>query len=405
MRAFERLLRYVTVFTASDENEPAANGQRALGAMLVDELLALGVSDAMLDADGYVYGHLPATDGCKNAPRLGFVAHMDTAPDFNGDHVRPRVIERYDGAAVPLGAERTLSPAQFPHLEKLKGRTLIVTDGTSLLGGDDKSGIAEIMTLIERLQTEQIPHGPLSFCFTPDEEIGQGADRFDLERFAADYAYTVDGGVEGEVVYENFNACSAEFVVHGFNVHPGDAKNIMLNAQLIAMEINALLPGMETPSHTEQYEGFYHLCDMSGNVERATLSYIVRDHSAAAFDARKATLRLIEKCLNEKYGQGTVELVITEQYRNMEEMIRPHYHLIENAIAATKEAGVAVRIVPIRGGTDGARLSYMGLPCPNLGTGGFACHGPYEHVTAEGMDACVEILLNIQKRYAAMERA
>lgn len=400
MRALERLLQYVPVFTASDEHIHAANGQRTLGLMLVDELLSLGVSDAMLDADGYVYAHIPATEGFADAPRLGFVAHMDTAPDFNGKDVRPRIIDRYDGCAVDLGAGRTLSPEQFPHLPALKGRTLVATDGTSLLGADDKAGVAEIMTLCERLMTEDIPHGGISICFTPDEEIGQGADRFDIERFAADFAYTVDGGQEGEVVFENFNACAATFTVHGFNVHPGDAKNVMINAQLVAMEINAMLPAGEVPAHTELYEGFYHLCDMSGNVEKTVLEYIVRDHSASMFDARKATLRHIEKCINEKYGAGTVELAIVEQYRNMEEMIRPHYHLVENAIAATEEAGVTVHIEPIRGGTDGARLSYMGLPCPNLGTGGYAFHGPYEHITAEGMDACVQILLNITRRYA-----
>ncbi len=407
MRAYERLLQYAVIFTASDPDSkdvPTTERQKDLGRILTRELISLGVSDAAMDGYGYVYGHLAATPGCEDAPRIGYIAHMDTAPDFNGDNVRPRVIERYDGSDVLLGECRTLSAKQFPHLNRLQGRTLIVTAGDSLLGADDKAGIAEIMTLIEQLQTNGTTHGKLSFCFTPDEEVGSGADHFNLEVFDADYAYTVDGGEEGEVVYENFNACAAVVTCHGFNVHPGTAKDVMVNAQLLAMEFNAMLPAAETPAHTDGYEGFYHLCDMTGDVEKATLSYIVRDHCAERFDFRKETLQQIVRTMNERYGSDTVELTLVEQYRNMAEKIQPCFHLVDNAIEATKAAGVKPLIEPIRGGTDGARLSFMGLPCPNLGTGSFACHGPYEHATAEGMDACVRILENITACYAAMHR-
>lgn len=408
MRAYERLLKYVKVWTESDENSgtvPSTSRQFELAKILVDELKELGLSDAMADDKCYVYAIVPATNGYENAPKLGLIAHLDTAPDFNGNNVNPRVIENYDGQDVILGdSGRVLSNKDFPYLASLKGKTLIVTDGNSLLGGDDKAGIADIMTLIERINNENIPHGKLSICFTPDEEIGAGADHFDIKKFDADFAYTVDGGEPGEIVYENFNAAGAVFEIRGVNIHPGSAKGKMINAQLVAMEINSLLPGAEIPSMTENYEGFYHLTDMRGDVSFAELKYIIRDHSETIFAARLETLRHIEKAMNEKYGAGTVKLAIREQYRNMIEKIRPCMHLVDNAMAAAREQGIEPVVCPIRGGTDGARLSFMGLPCPNLGTGGsYACHGPYEHAVAEDMDKEVDILIGIVSRYAVFK--
>lgn len=404
MRASERFLKYVRVFTSSDEESstvPSSARQFDLARMLAEELRQLGVADAHVDEKCYVYGSIPASDGCEDCPALGLIAHMDTAPDFCGENVNPQVIENYDGKDVKLGESgRVLSSEMFPHLASLAGRTLITTDGTTLLGGDDKAGVAEIMTVVEELQKGGRPHGRICIGFTPDEEVGRGADEFDVEKFGADYAYTLDGGTEAEIVYENFNACSAEFQVNGVNIHPGEAKNKMINAAIVAMEINQMLPACERPEHTEMYEGFYHLCNMEGNVERAKLEYIVRDHNGGSFEARKATLKMIEKTINEKYGVGTATLIIREQYRNMEEMIKPCLHLIENAKAVIRSHGLEPDVSPVRGGTDGARLSYMGLPCPNLGTGGYAFHGPYEHITAEGMDTMVSIVLGIISKYA-----
>lgn len=408
MKAVERLLNYVKVFTTSDpesETVPSTARQFDLARILVKELQELGIEDARVDDSCYVYGTLPATKGCENSTAIGFIAHMDTSPDFCGENVNPQIIENYDGGDVALGSSgRVLSTKNFPHLPGLKGSTLITTDGTTLLGADDKAGVAEIMTLVERLQAEKIPHGKICVGFTPDEEIGRGADCFDIPGFGAQFAYTVDGGIETEVVYENFNACSAYFEVNGFNIHPGDSKNKMINASLVAMEINQMLPGCETPSHTEMYEGFYHLTGISGNVEAAKMHYIVRDHDIRSFEARKKTLRLIEKILNEKYGEKTVTLRIVDEYRNMVEKIEPHIHLIDNAKAVMREMGLEPEISPVRGGTDGARLSFEGLPCPNLGTGGYGFHGPYEHITAEGMDRAVEIMLGIVKKYVNEER-
>ena len=404
MKAYERLLRYVKVSTASDpqsQTVPTTKCQFELGNMLLEELKELGVEDARIDDKCYVYGSLPATKGYENKVKIGFIAHMDTAPDFCGQNIKPQIIENYDGGDVVLGnSGRVLDTKNFPHLKNLKGRTLITTDGTTLLGSDDKSGIAEIMTMIEQIQSENIPHGKISIGFTPDEEVGAGADYFDIEGFGADFAYTIDGGEEGEIVYENFNACEVIFEINGFNVHPGSAKNTMINAQLLAMEINSMLPSGETPRDTEEYEGFYHLCEMQGNVEKAKLEYIVRDHSNEIFEARKLTVKHIEKLMNEKYGQGTVTLKIRDQYQNMAEKVRPCIHLIDNAVEVAKEIGIEPIVVPERGGTDGARLSFLGLPCPNLGTGGYAFHGPYEHVTVEGMDKSVDLMIGIIKKYA-----
>lgn len=403
MRAYERLLNYAKVATPSNpdsETVPTSGCQFELAKKVAEELKALGVTDAHVDEKCYVYGQIPASEGYEGCKSLGFIAHMDTAPDFNGYDVKPQIIENFDGQDVTLGISgRVLKVKDFPELNNMKGRTLITTDGTTLLGSDDKNGVAEIVTLAERILTENIPHGKICIGFTPDEEVGAGADHFDVEKFGADVAYTVDGGMEGEIEYENFNAAEALFTVHGNNVHPGEAKDIMLNAQLLAMEINAKLPADEIPSKTEGYEGFFHLTDMKGNVEKAELSYIIRDHDREKFEARKALTEEIAAAMNEKYGEGTVELRLKDQYYNMKEMIEPHMELIEYAKAAAAEAGLNPKVVAIRGGTDGARLSFMGLPCPNLGTGGFGFHGPYEHTTAEGMDACVEMLLNITARF------
>lgn len=404
MRAYERLLNYVKIHTASDESSstvPSSRRQFDLAEILAEEMKSIGIADARVEENCYVYGTIPAAKGYEDKTRIGFIAHLDTAPDFCGEHVNPQIHEDYDGGEIVLGnSGKILSPGQFPHLRALKGRTLITTDGTTLLGADDKAGIAEIMTLAEELIHSTEPHGQVSIGFTPDEEVGSGAAEFDIPGFGAQFAYTVDGGCENEIVYENFNACGVEFEINGFNIHPGESKNTMINAALLAMEINSMLPSAETPAHTEQYEGFYHLTEMEGTVERAKLQYIVRDHSGAHFESRQETLRHIEKIMNEKYGNGTVKLTITQQYRNMAEVIAPCMHLIDNAKDSIREAGLEPDTSPIRGGTDGARLSFAGLPCPNLGTGGYAFHGPYEHITAEGMDLTVKILRGIVRRYA-----
>ncbi len=403
MKAYERLLKYVAVHTTSDEESttvPTAAREFDLANMLVAELKAIGVHDAEVDDMCYVYASLPATEGCENAPKLGFIAHMDTAPDFSGENVRPRIIEQYDGGDVVLGTSgRTLENAQFPHLASLKGRTLIVTDGTTLLGADDKAGVAEIVTMLEEIIKEGTPHGRISVGFTPDEEVGSGADHFDVKRFGADFGYTCDGGAEGELEYENFNAAGATFTIRGFNIHPGEAKGKMINAILVACEINGMLPKGQTPRDTAGYQGFWHLTDLSGTTEEAKLQYIIRDHDFESFERRKEMLEKIAAVMNDTYGAGTVTLSIRDQYRNMKEKIEPCMHLIENAKQAMEKAGVMPRVQPIRGGTDGARLSFMGLPCPNLGTGGYAFHGPYEHITVEGMDASVEILKNLVAIY------
>ena len=406
MRAYERLLKYVQIGTPSNpagECVPSSACQFDLAKVLVEELKAIGVENAQVDDKCYVYASIPAQKGYENCKKLGFIAHMDTAPDFNGCGVKPQIIENYDGNDVTLGESgRVLKVKDFPELAHLKGRTLITTDGTSLLGADDKSGIAEIITLAEMVIQNDIPHGKICIGFTPDEEIGSGADNFDVERFGADIAYTVDGGMEGEIEYENFNAAGATVTVHGNNVHPGMAKDIMVNSQLVAMEFNGMLPADETPATTEEYEGFFHLTNMEGNVECTKLHYIVREHDGEKYKERKALLEKITDQVNGKYGAGTVELEVKDQYFNMKEMIEPHFHLIENAKEAAKEVGLNPKVVPVRGGTDGARLSFMGLPCPNLGTGGFGFHGPYEHITAEGMDLCVEMMRKIVEKYSAL---
>ncbi len=407
MRAYERLLNYVKVYTTSDEEGqgiPSTERQFDLAMQLVDEMKTLGIDDARVDEHCYVYGTIPATPGYENRSAIGFIAHLDTAPDCSGEGVKPQVHEKYDGGEVALGESgKVLSPETFPHLKSLKGRTLITTDGTTLLGADDKAGIAEIMTLAQELLSSDIPHGKICIGFTPDEEIGGGAELLDIPAFGAEFAYTVDGGAENEIVYENFNACGAEFTVHGFNIHPGESKNKMINAALVAMEINSMLPAGETPRHTDMYEGFFHLTQMQGNVEEARLQYIIRDHSASHFEARQEMLQHIAKMINEKYGEGTVTLTIHQQYRNMAEKLTGCMHLIDFAKESIREQGMEPDTSPVRGGTDGAQLSFRGLPCPNLGTGGYAFHGYYEHITAEAMDMVVKVMTGIVSRYAQRE--
>ena len=404
MRAYERFLKYVTIYTTSDEesaSHPSTARQFDLAHLLVEQLKELGVADAAVDEKCYVYGTLPATPGYEEKPALGFVSHMDTAPAAPGENVKPQVFENYDGGDVLCAGTGEYMPVEkFPELANWKGQTLITADGTTLLGADDKAGIAEIMTAVERIQKENIPHGKLCIGFTPDEEVGQGADFFDVDRFGAQFAYTVDGGDVGELEYQNFNAADAVVTVHGFSVHPGSAKDLMKNAQTIAMEFAAALPAEEVPEHTEGFEGFFHLYQMSGDVTTAKLHYIIRDHDGEKFAARKALMEEITARLNAEHGAGTVVLELKDSYYNMEEKVKPHFHLIENAEKAIREAGLEARIVPIRGGTDGARLSFMGLPCPNLGTGGFNFHGPCEYITAEKMDQSVQVILNIISIYA-----
>ena len=403
MRAYERLLNYVKVWTTSDSESgthPSTMRQFDLAHQLVQELKDLGLADARVDEHCYVYATLPATPGQESAKPLGFISHMDTTDDASGENVNPQIHPNYDGGKVVLPATgAVLDPAVFPFLTEMKGQTLITTDGSTLLGADDKAGVAEIMTMLERIIAEKRPHGKLCIGFTPDEEIGEGASLFDVPGFGAAYAYTVDGEDAGEISYENFNAAAAVVTVHGFSVHPGSAKNTMINAQNVAMEFHAALPAFARPEHTEGREGFFHLTSMVGDVTTAKLGYIVRDHDAAKFAALKAQMEHIAACLNERYGAGTVELDIHDSYYNMLEKIQPHFHLVENARKAIRTAGLEPIETPVRGGTDGATLSYMGLPCPNLGTGGFNFHGPCECITAEKMDQCTEILLNLVDLY------
>lgn len=406
MRAYERFLKYVDVWTTSDESSetvPSTQRQFDLGRLLAQELKDMGIEQVELDDMCYLYAQIPATPGCEDRPAIGLIAHMDTAADFSGKDIRPQIIGDYDGEDVKLGESgRVLRVEEFPHLKRMKGRTLITTDGTTLLGADDKAGIAEIMTVAERLMKGDIPHGKICIGFTPDEEIARGAKNFDVERFGADYAYTLDGDIEGEIQFENFNASTAFFTIHGVNVHTGSAKGILVNSQLIGMEIQSMLPD-ERPETTEGYEGFFHLMNINGNTEMTKLRYFVRDHSREKFEERHETLRQIAKAMNEKYGQGTVELEILESYYNMREKIEPCMHLVDIAKKAITDAGLTPDVSPVRGGTDGARLSFKGLPCPNLGTGGSAFHGPYEHITVEGMDTVVGIVEDIIKSYAVFE--
>ena len=404
MRAYERLLQYAKVYTTSDPasgTHPSTARQFDLAHLLVEEMQALGIADAAVDEHCYVYGSLPAAPGCEGLPCLGLIAHMDTSPDASGEDVRPVIHENYDGRDVQLpGSGAVMKVSAFPFLASMKGETLITSDGTTLLGADDKAGIAEILTAVETVIRDGLPHGRLAIAFTPDEEIGEGADLFDLERFGADFAYTVDGGDVGGIEYENFNAAAATVTIRGLSVHPGSAKDTMINASNLAMEYHLALPRMARPETTEGRQGFYHLCQMYGDVNEAKLGYILRDHDAACLEYKKEMLRQIAAWMNGRYGAGTVAVEIKDSYRNMIEKIRPHFHLVETARTAIRMAGLEPEELPVRGGTDGATLSWKGLPCPNLGTGGFNFHGVYECTTAERMDKAAEVVGNIIALYA-----
>ena len=404
MRAYERFLNYVPVWTTSDETSdtvPSADRELVLARMLVEEMKGLGIADARVDDKGYVYGHIPATPGCEDKPSLGLVAHMDTVADASGENIKPQIIENYDGKDVVLkGSGDILKVDEFPYLAELKGRTLITTDGTTLLGADDKAGIAEILTVAEEIIKEGLPHGKICIGFTPDEEIARGAKHFDVEGFGADYAYTLDGDEEGEIQFENFNASTAFITIHGVSVHTGSAKDVMVNSQTIATEIHQMLPVNERPETTEGYEGFYHLVSVQGNVTTTKMKYFIRDFDRRSFDARAQKLRDIAEEMNKKYGEGKVEVEIVESYYNMREKIEPCMQLIDYAKAAIEHAGITPIVSPVRGGTEGARLSFKGLPCPNLGTGGHAFHGVFEHITVEGMDKAVLIVKDIIRQFA-----
>ena len=392
----ERFLRYVSLDTQSDEFSetcPSTGKQRVLGKMLVEEMLAMGIGDARMDENGYVYGTVP---GDPSLPTIGLIAHMDTAPDMSGADVKAKVIA-YDGGDILLNEEKDIwmREADYSSLRRNRGKHLIVTDGTTLLGADDKAGVAEIMACAEFLLTARMNHATLKIAFTPDEEIGRGADLFDVAGFGADYAYTVDGGSLGELEYENFNAAGAKLTFRGLNIHPGSAKDKMVNAQNIAMEFHSMLPVSQRPEHTQGYEGFFHLTDMSGHVEEAVLRYIIRDHDDEKFCQKKKLLEDACSFINHKYGDGTVVLELHDSYYNMRSKIEPCMYIIDRAKKAMEAVGITPVTVPIRGGTDGARLSFMGLPCPNLCTGGENFHGRYEYIPVEDMETVTKLLVQI----------
>lgn len=400
MKASERLLKYAVIYTGSDEDHaeqtPSTPEQMTLAQVLAKDMRDIGLTDVSVDAHAYVYGFLPATAGREQCPPIGFIAHIDIVNEFGTSEIHPQIVKEYDGGEIALGTSgRTLDTVQFPDLKQAIGKTVITTDGTTVLGADDKAGVAEILTMCERLVQDNLPHGKICVCFIPDEEIGHGAALLDLEKFGASYAYTVDGGAPNEVEWETFYAAAADWSIAGVSVHPGDAKDKMVNAALVAMEINGMLPPDEIPAKTQGREGFFHLCDMSGDVSAAKLSYIIRDHDAEKFSQRKQTMREIERKINETYGAGTAALTLREQYRNMAEILQYHPDVVEQAKRAIRAVGLTPVSNPVRGGTDGAQLSFRGLPCPNLGTGAYALHGPYEHAIAEQMDVMTEILLHI----------
>lgn len=402
----DKFIRYAKVYTESKsdvEQFPSTERQKDLAGMLVEELKEMGAADPHMDENGYVYAYIPATMPEDDGPIVGFISHMDTSEAVSGENVKPRIVENYDGGDIVLNEalQIVLSPAEFPSMTAYVGQDLIVTDGTTLLGADDKAGVAEIMTMAEYLLAHpEIPHRRIPIAFTPDEEVGRGVDFFQLEEFNADYAYTVDGSAVGEIEYENFNAAGAKVAIHGKSVHPGDAKNKMVSAVMVAMEFQGLLPVQEDPAYTEGREGFYHLSHMEGTVEQAAMSYIIRDHDMDKFLQKKAFMQTCADFLNAKYGAGTVELTMADSYYNMLEMIRPHRHLIENAEEAIRACGLTPITNPVRGGTDGARLSYEGLPCPNLGVGGHNFHGRYEYACVQSMEKSVEILLKLVEIYS-----
>ena len=399
----ERFLEYVKVDTKSDTTTgttPSTKGQLVLADILAKELKEMGLNDVTISEYGYVYATLEKNCN-KKIPTIGFIAHMDTAPDYSGKDVNPQIVKNYDGGDIKLNEDTILSPKFSPELKNYIGKTLITTDGNTLLGADDKAGIAEIMTAVEYLINHpEIEHGDIKIGFTPDEEIGEGADHFDVKYFGADFAYTIDGGAIGELEYENFNAAGVKVTIKGVNVHPGYAKNKMVNSITIANEFASMLPVDEVPEKTSGYEGFYHLIELNGTVENTSMQYIIRDFFNDTFVKRQERLKEIEKDLNQKYGVGTVTVDIKEQYRNMKEMVEPVIHIVDNAKRAMEEADVTPEIRPIRGGTDGSRLSYMGLPTPNMFTGGENFHGKYEYIAIESMEKAVEVIVNIVKNYA-----
>ena len=397
MRAYERFLNYIQYDTASDADSPtcpSTEKQLALGRALAGEMKAMGIADARIDEYGYVYGSIPANT--EGLPSIGLISHMDVVDCVPSAPMNASIIEDYDGGPVTLKNDLVLDPAVFPEVAGAKGKCLIVTDGNTSLGADDKAGVSEIMTACERLLSDpSLKHGKICIGFTPDEEIGRGSDHFDVQGFGADFAYTVDGGVVGEINYENFNAASGVVTVHGRNVHPGSAKNIMVNASVVAMEFASMLPPQERPEHTEGREGFYHLCDMKGQEDQATLEYIIRDHDSAKFEARKARFAAIADYLNGKYGPGTVEVSIKDSYFNMRQIIEGRMDIVQRALDAYRAIGVTPIISPIRGGTDGAKLTFKGLPCPNIATGGMNFHGRFECVAVEDMDKMTDMLVQL----------
>jgi tripeptide aminopeptidase len=401
-----RFLKYISIDTQSDENSetyPSTAKQFDLAKVLEKELVELGLQNVSLDENGYIMATLPSNVD-KKVPVIGFISHMDTSPDMPGNASTARLVKDYDGKDIVLNAENNvvLSPTDFSEMLEYVGQTLIVTDGTTLLGADDKAGVAEIMTAVEYLvKHPEIKHGTIRIGFTPDEEIGRGVDKFDVKKFDAEFAYTMDGGGIGELEYENFNACSAKVYIQGKNIHPGYAKNKMMNAMIMAMEFNSLLPVNERPEFTQDYEGFYHIVKMEGAVEKAYLQYIVRDHDKAKFDKKKVFITELTAYMNQRYGEKTFTLELKDQYYNMREMVEPVYHVVATAQEAMEQLGIVPKVVPIRGGTDGARLSYMGLPCPNIFAGGHNFHGKYEYVPLESMVKASEVILKIIELYTA----
>lgn len=401
----DRFLKYVSYDTQSAEESdtfPSTDKQKVLLAALRDEMTALGLREVTMDDPyGYVMGTVPATPGLENAPVIGFISHVDTSPDMSGKEIKPRTIDEYDGEDIFLNGQLTMKVSDFPELTFFKGHTLIHTDGTTLLGADDKAGVAEIMTAAEYLMSHpEVRHGKIRIGFTPDEEVGRGVDYFDVEKFGADFAYTVDGGMEGELEYENFNAASAKIEIQGRNVHPGYAKNKMINAIEVACDLQALLPAAQRPEHTEGYEGFYHCVGLNGTVEKAAISYIIRDHDTDKFEQKKAFMRACVDLLKKKYGADVLTLTLKDQYFNMRKMVEPHPQVIDKALAAMEMARVKPLVRPIRGGTDGARLSFMGLPCPNLFTGGMNFHGKFEYCSLTTMRKAEQVILNLAQLWA-----
>ena len=404
MELKDRFLKYVSFDTESDENSttfPSTEKQLVLLNYLADEMRTLGMEDVTVDKYGYAMGTIPATKGYENAPVIGFIAHVDTSPDMSGKDVRPRVIEEYDGCDIQLNGSLTMNVADFPELKNFVGHTLIHTDGTTLLGADDKAGCAEIMTAAEYLISHpEIAHGKIRIGFTPDEEIGRGVDYFDVAAFGADFAYTMDGSAEGELEYENFNAAAATIEIQGRNVHPGYAKNKMINAIQVACDLNALIPSIERPEYTTGYEGFYHCVGFNGTVENAKISYIIRDHDSEKFEQKKVFMWSCVDLLQKKYGEGVLKLTLKDQYFNMRKMVEPHPHVIDKAVEAMRMADVEPVIKPIRGGTDGARLSFMGLPCPNIFAGGMNFHGKFEYCSLNTMQKATQVIINLAQLWA-----